>query len=309
MKHVALTLLAAACGALSASAIDATNARIWLDPNIKPEFTSHGGGINVDKLKDSPTYSRTWQYVSIPVHVEGAVKGDNAPHYIPELKVRISLVVTPSDAKGKDAETPELLTREITYVDIPLAKGKKTNTAEGIVNVGVFVSPSGAFTLAERDGNLAKKLLAVAVEGEFMGSPCNRVQEKPSDAVTTAVVLDRVAGKNIPENWWKKKSGNMVRLYSIAETPFAASYANFGFPATSPLYGGTGAAPAPAAAPAAVSSSPASGPVGGPTVDSSTGTGAGAVYDPHADSASSATTTSSDDAPTSGKKKSKKSRR
>ncbi len=301
MKHVALSLLAAACGALSASALDATNARIWLDDKIQPDFASIGSGIASEKYGTAPTYARNWQYVSIPVHVEGVSKEDRHPHFIPELTVRVSLVVSTSDAKGKTKDSPELLSKEITYVDIPLVKGKKGNVGEGVVNVGVFVSPSGAFNLAEKDGNLTKKLIAVAVEGTFKGSSCNRVKEKANDGVATAVVVNTKEGRGLSEGWWNKSGGGNSgsSLVSIAETPFAHEYARLGFPAIKSLYGGA-AAPAPVA-PAAVAPTP-----GEAGVDTTTG-----GYGPTTaeDTADGTSTTDEETSKTKKGKKSKKSRR
>ncbi len=321
MKHVALSLLAAACGALSASALDASNARIWLDEKIQPDFTPIGSGIASEKYGTAPAYARSWQYLSIPVHVEGVAKGDSQPHFIPELKVRVSLVVATTDAKGKATDSPELLTKEITYVDIPLAKAKKANMGEGIINVGVFVSPSNAFRLSEKDGSLSKKLIAVAVEGTFEGSSCNRLKEKANDGVTTAVVVNTREGKGLADGWWKKKGNEgAATLATISETPFAHDYARLGFPATKPMYGSASAAPAAPAAPAASSSSTSSsgpsaaGTVGGPSGPSAVGPST--AYDPRAEEHAAATAepssadASSDSEDTSKKsKKGKKSRR
>ncbi len=249
MKHVALSLLAAACGALSASAVDASNARIWLDEKIQPDFTTIGTGITSDKHGTAPAFARTWQYVSIPLHVEGVSQGDTQPHYIPELKVRVSLAIATTDAKGKPTDTPEMISKEITYVDIPLAKhARKANMGESVVNVGVFVSPSNAFKLAEKDGNLSKKLIAVAVEGTFQGSSCNRVKEKSNDGVKTAVVVNTKEGRGLTDNWWTKKGGRTGAVLSaISETPFVHQYASLGFPPTNPMFGGAAAVGGPAA--------------------------------------------------------------
>ncbi len=269
MKHVVLSLLAAACGALSASALDASNARIWLDEKIQPDFATIGSGISSDKYSSAPAFARSWQYVSIPLHVEGVAKGDSQPHFIPELTVRISLAVSTVDSKGKVTDSPELLTKEITYVDIPLAKGKKANVGEGVVNVGVFVSPSNAFKLSAKDGSLAKKLIAVAVEGTFSGSSCNRIKEKANDGVATAVVVNTKEGRGLADGWWSKKGGNSgAELVAISETPFAHEYARLGFPSTKPMYGAgaaVGAAPV-ASTPSGPSTPAISGdPIGGPT--------------------------------------------
>ncbi len=315
MKHVALSLLAAACGALSASALDASNARIWLEEKIQPDFATIGGGIASEKYGTTPAYARSWQYLSIPLHVEGVAKGDSQPHYIPELKVRISLAVSTVDSKGKVTDSPELLSKEITYVDIPLAKGKKPNMGEGVVNVGVFISPSNAFKLSEKDGSLSKRLIAVAVEGTFRDSSCNRVKEKANDNVTTAVVVNTKDGKNLADGWWKKKGGSSdAKLSAISETPFAHDYARLGFPATNPLYaaaaGSAPAAPAPAAD-AAPSTGTSSGPVGGPTTGADS-TPSAPAYDPRAVEHAAENTADSpeEEAPTGKKgKKSKKNRR
>ncbi len=307
MKHVALSLLAAACGALSASALDASNARIWLEEKIQPDFTPIGSGIASEKYGTAPAYARGWQYVSIPLHVEGVAKGDSQPHFIPELTVRISLVVSRTDEKGKTTDTPELFSKEITYVDIPLAKSKKANRGEGMVNVGVFVSPSQAFKLAEKDGNLSKKLIAVAVEGTFAGSSCNRIKEKANENVTTAVIVNTKEGRNLSDGWWTKSGGSGSALASIAETPFAHDYARLGFPATKPMYG-AGAAPS-APAPVAATPSAAEGttsPVSGgyDTTDSSSA-------DSSPDGSTGDSATEDDSTSSKGKKgkKGKKSRR
>ncbi len=308
MKHIALSLLAAACGALSASALDASNARIWLDEKIQPEFANIGSGISSEKFGSAPAYARGWQYLSIPVHVEGVAKGDSQPHYIPELKVRISLAIATMDEKGKVTDSPELLSKEITYVDIPLSKGKKPNMGEGVVNVGVFVSPANAFKLSAKDGGLTKKLIAVAVEGTFEGSSCNRVKEKPNDSVATGVVIDKKVGRNLAAGWWTKKGAASAALSAISETPFAHEYARLGFPATNPLYGPAGA-PVPAA-PAATPG--AAGPASGAEVAPAADAPSGPAYDPRAAEAAAREAAAGDaDESSEGKKgkKSKKSRR
>ncbi len=307
MKHVALTLLAVACGALSASAVDATSARIWLEKKIKPDFATIGGGIAQEKHGASPTYSRSWQYVSIPLNVEGAMKGDKGefPHFIPELKVRISLAMKAADKDGRQKDDMELLSKEITYVDIPLVKGNKAGRGEGVVNVGVFISPSSAFKLSEKDGDLSKKLVAVAVEGTFQGASCNRAKEKPSEDVETDVILNDKEGKRLAANWWKKQGGGKVPVLSIAETPFAHDYARLGFPAVRPLYGAPSAAPAVESAGGLGSPAPtAGGPVaGGPVAG-------GPVSSPSAsDSADEAPSAAADDTASRDKKSKKKKSR
>ncbi len=260
MKYAFLSFVAAACSVLTASALDATNARLWLSEDIQPDFSTIGGGIASEKNGTAPAYARSWQYVSIPVNVEGKAKGtdrDAYPHFIPELKVRISLAVATSDDKGKPTDKLVLLQKDVTYVDVPLAKAaRKAGTGEGTVNVGVFISPSSAFKLAPKDGVLSKKLVAVAVEATFNGSSCNRAKEKANDGICTAVVGDDKEGMKRADKWWRKSGGSTsgASLAAISETPFVHQYAGLGMPATRPLFGpaesGSSAAPALSPAPA-----------------------------------------------------------
>ncbi len=248
MKHIALTVFAVACSALTASAIDATNARIWLSKKVKPEIIEVGNGMEKDK-KVGETAAKKWQCVKIPVHVEGVLKGDDQrvyPHFVSELKLRISLAFAAETPDGKDADKPELLTKEVTYVEVPLNKhSNKKNAGENIMTAAVFISPANAYKIAPRDGVINKKLLAVAVEGTFNGSNCNHVPKRPAEDVATDVVFKESDAKRFATGWWKKK-GNVsgAQLAAISETPFAASYADMGFSATSPMYGsaGTGSA-------------------------------------------------------------------
>ncbi len=249
MKHIALSVFAAACTALSASALDATNARIWLDSKVKAEIVSHGSGMSGERNKVGDTAARTWQMVKIPVHVDGKVKGEHKvhPHFIPELKLRITLAIEGQNEEGKDVL--DLLSKEVTYVDVPLnaaTSGKdKDKMGENIINVGVFISPASAYKLSPKDGSLTKKLVGVAVEGTFKGSKCNRSSEKASDGYETGVLFTTKYDKELPPTgWWKKDGGKSgATLAAISETPFAPEYARLGFPATSPMYGFADSAP------------------------------------------------------------------
>ncbi len=257
MKHAILSFIAVACGALSASALDATNARIWLTEGEKVVVASRGSTISTEKPVRSPAYERTWQYVSIPLHVEGKSR-EGRPHFIPELKVRISLAAAVLDDDGRPTGKSELLSREITYVDIPLAKSSdagKKKQGEGLVKVGVFISPSNAFKLAPKDGDLSRSIIAVAVEGTFQGSSCNRFSEKANDKVTATILLNEKEGKALADKWWTKQGSNSgIVLSAISETPFAHEYSAMGFPGTNPVFGApvvpVAAAPAVVDAPA-----------------------------------------------------------
>ncbi len=242
MKYIAMSVLAAVCGTLSASALDATDARIWLDPKLKTDFVEVGSGMSGDK-KVGDTSARKWQMVKIPVNIEGMVrKGDKkeAAHYIPEVKMRISLVVEVPEDKEKNKEPLEVLSKEVTYVELPLNSGvAKSDMGENIVNVAVFVSPANAYKLSPKDGSLSKKLVAVAVEGFIDGANCNRKKEKATESVAASVVLMSKYDRALKEQrWWKKQGGKSgAVLAAISETPFAPNYAGMGMPATRPIYG------------------------------------------------------------------------
>ncbi len=253
MKYIAMSVLAAVCGTLSASALDATDACIWLDPKLKTDFVEVGSGMSGDR-KVGDTSARKWQMVKIPVNIEGMVKkGDKkeAAHYITEVKMRISLVVEVPEDKDKNKEPLEVLSKEVTYVELPLNSGAaKSDMGENIVNVAVFVSPANAYKLSPKDGSLAKKLVAVAVEGSINGANCNRKKEKATESVAASVVLmskyDRVLKE---QRWWKKPGGKSgAVLAAISETPFAPNYAGMGMPATRPIYGAATDAPSGASA-------------------------------------------------------------
>ncbi len=240
MKRAFLSLVAAACSALTAAAVDATAANVWLDANAKPVFQIMGKGIQADKGASAPTFTCPWQYVSIPLHVEGKLKGDEAehPHFISELKLRISLAIAIEDDKGKVMKKPVILQKDVTYVDVPLAKSDK-KTGKSVVNVGVFVSPASAYKLNRKNGDLSKKLVGVAVEGTFNGANCNRLKGDGSESPVVGVVVNQSAGKELGEKWWRGTGSGSTGavLNAISETPFAPQYAEHGFPPVRPMYG------------------------------------------------------------------------
>ncbi len=305
MKHIVLSVFAAACTAFSAAALDASNARIWLDSKMKAEIVEHGSGMGGEK-KVGDTSARKWQMVKIPVHVEGTAKGDHKgyPHFVPELKLRISLAIAAQNADGK--EVLEMLTKEVTYVEVPLNKhSRKEGMGENVIQVAVFISPANAYKLSPKDGSLDKKLVGVAVEGTFGGSNCNRAKEKPNDGVETGVVFSPKYEKELASRWWTKHGGKSGAVLSaISETPFAPSYAAMGFPATNPMYG---AAEAGYTSPSAMSGSTMTPPVpggaeGGPVSVETGASGDGADSD-------NASEDEEEDSKGKKGKKSKKSRR
>lgn len=183
-------------------------------------------------VKDDSAYA--WYMVRIPLQV--AAKGETSgPLYVEEMKVTLHIVMM----GGKNADRPFLLSREITYVDVPLnPRGGDDGTP---VNVAAFLSPLDAARICGPEvstPDLSKRLGAVAVTAKFRGSSCNSTSSSP------ALVVARELKSKLTGAWWKseKVSNGGATLKSIAETPFAAYYSPL-FPPTSPMYGAGAAAP------------------------------------------------------------------
>lgn len=189
----------------------------------------------------------SWNYVSIPLNVEGKCKGDKEPDFIPELTVDITLLFTVATQ-----DKPVMLKKTITYVDIPV----------GEFNVGAFISPSDAslLTVAKGkedeggDGDLSKSLIGFAIEARFDGNNCLKTTDRePNEYVFAGDIKRKLSAK-----WWTSSMGsNGAKLLSIDETPFAAYYYPH-FPRTKSLFATTSArttSPSPAATPSATPSS------------------------------------------------------
>lgn len=181
---------------------------------------------DVKLLKGENTYA--WHMVRIPLQV-AARAGAEKPTFVDELEVKVHVVML----GGKGADKPLLLTRELTYVDIPL--DSTANDDGTVVNVGVFLSPADAIRICGpevKNPEITKRLGAVAVTAKFKGSACNNTSASPG-LVVSRDLKDKLTG-----SWWKKEDADNagVTLKSIAETPFAPYYSPV-FPATKPMYG------------------------------------------------------------------------
>ncbi len=180
---------------------------------------------DVKQLKGENAYA--WHMVRIPLQV-AARGGSDKPTLVDELEVKVHVIML----GGKGADKPLLLTRELTYVDIPL---DPTAGDDGtVVNVGVFLSPADTVRICGPDvknPDIVKRLGAVAVTAKFKGSSCNNTSASPGLVVSRDL-------KDLKGSWWKKEGVDTagVTLKSIAETPFAPYYSPV-FPATSPMYG------------------------------------------------------------------------
>lgn len=181
---------------------------------------------DVKMLKGEHVYA--WHLVRIPLQV-AARAGSDKPMFVDELDVKVHVVMM----GGKGADKPLLLTKDITYVDIPL--DSSANDDGTVVNVGVFLSPTDAMRICGPDvknPELAKRLGAVAVTARFKGAACNNTSANPG------LVIARDLKDKLTGSWWKKEDADNagVVLKSIAETPFAPYYSPV-FPATRPMYG------------------------------------------------------------------------
>lgn len=244
-KFFTSLLVAALCGLPVVSAQSAESVRVSLKKGLSAgdvEVTrvvppgSTGAFYNskdVKTLKGEHVYA--WHVVRIPLQV-AARAGSEKPTFVDELDVKVHVVMM----GGKGADKPLMLTRDLTYVDIPL--DPSANDDGTVVNVGVFLSPVDAMRICGPDvkaPELSKRLGAIAVTAKFKGSACNNTSASPG-LVVARELKDKLTG-----SWWKKEDVDTAgaTLKSIAETPFAPYYSPV-FPATRPMYG---AASSPAA--------------------------------------------------------------
>lgn len=233
MKRALFTVLAAvACGSMTVSAVDATSVKVTLQ--------TKGGATKIEKLgppsgsmafgeaKMSAQPVVGWQLVNIPVKVEGKVKGDKSAQFASSIKFTAHLLIDSDSNGGK----PVKLSKEITYVDIPLSGGG--DTAKNEMYVGVFIPPSSAVRINEKGkGDLKGKLLGVAMEAEFNGKQC-MMNGEPRH-----VIYDNNIKKKLTDEWWTKSMGDGgAVLYSIDQTPYAA-FAGNAYPQIAPT-GATG---------------------------------------------------------------------
>lgn len=237
MKKYLLPLAVAVFGSsLTASALDAEHVRVSFKPknsDLKVETVNTPvPGVDVFNTKRNEG-SAPWYCIRIPLTVEGIAKNSptgKGPNFVDELKVHVYVVF--SAGKG---ETPIMLDKEVTYVEIPLNPSNSADKpSKGEVYAGVFLSPSNASKLLGDPAKIdfGNKLAAVAVEATYKDSPCIKSEDEQ------AVVISHDLDSKLNGKWWKKTAKNKTGavLNAISETPFAPFYAP-AFPATSPLFG------------------------------------------------------------------------
>lgn len=231
MKRVLLSIFAAAlCGSMTASATDAAKVKVTLQTKgaLKVERLAQPqtGPFPGEGMTAKPVIG--WQLVNIPVKIEAMGKNDKPAYFVNSLTFKAHLLIA---ADSKDSK-PVMVSKDITYVDIPVAGNDPAKTE---MSVGIFIPPSSAVRINEKGkGDLKGKLLGVALEAEFNGKPCM----KPTDHV-----FDNSIKKKLADEWWSKSmnDGGAV-VCSIDETPYAAYAGNF-YPAVAPSTS-TGSTPA-----------------------------------------------------------------
>lgn len=216
MKRALFSIIAAAvCGTMTASAVDASAVKVTLMAKgsaTKIEKLAPPQGMSFGSASMSAQPIVSWQVVNIPVKVEGKAKGDKSAQFASSITFTAHLLIESDNNDGK----PVLLSKEITYVDIPLSGGGEA--AKNEINIGVFIPPSSAVRINEKGkGDLKGKLLGVAVEAEFNGKPCMKTGEP------RFVVFDNNTKKKLSDEWWTKSMGDAgAVLCNINETPYAA---------------------------------------------------------------------------------------
>lgn len=239
MKRALFTILAAAvCGSMTASAVDANAVKVTL--NVK------GGATKVEKLAPPQGMSFAgasmsaqpvvnWQLVNIPVKVEAKAKGDEPAQFVPAIKFTAHLLFESDNNDGK----PVKLSKEITYVDIPVSGGGEA--AKNEISLGVFIPPSSATRInVKGKGDLKGKLMGIALEAEFNNKQCMKTGEP------RFVIFDNNAKKKLTDEWWTKNMGETGAVAcSIDQTPYAA-WAGTAYPQIAPATEDAATSPVPA---------------------------------------------------------------
>ena len=238
MKRALFTILAAAvCGSMTASAVDANAVKVTL--NVK------GGATKVEKLAPPQGMSFAgatmsaqpvvnWQLVNIPVKIEAKAKGDAPAQFVPAIKFTAHLLFESDNNDGK----PVKLSKEITYIDIPVSGGGEA--AKNEISLGVFIPPSSATRInVKGKGDLKGKLMGVALEAEFNNKQCMKSGEP------RFVIFDNNAKKKLTDEWWTKSMGETgAVLCSIDQTPYAA-WAGAAYPQIAPSEDSAATSPLP----------------------------------------------------------------
>lgn len=278
MKTILTTLTVAAAATLLVSNSYAdrpgTKVGVQVAKDYKPELKSIGGAAPANR-RDKTPFKAGWSYLEVPVTVFASEPNPRAssdgkttrpiPHgTIDELEAHFYLAV--SDPALNDYKSSELsrddtkkvivLEKTIKYADVPVNDIK--DQSKKTTKVAVFISPATAAKLTGgKPDKLKEKLVSLAVDFSYNGTVCRTAMERRTSNPSYKNHLnytfdqqreDQFSKRNDNLLWWKATSSALphsseYKLLSIAETPSAPRYGEYGFPATIPMYGPEPATP------------------------------------------------------------------
>lgn len=279
MKTILTTLTVAAAATLlvSNSYADRPGTRVGVQvaKDYKPELKSIGGASPANR-RDKTPFKAGWSYLEVPVTVFASEPDPNVsndgkatrraiPHgTIDEFEAHFYLAVSdpalndykPSELSLDDLKKVIVLEKTVRYADVPV--NDITDQSKKSTKVAVFISPATAAKITGGKPNeLKKKLVCLAVDFSCNGTVCRTAMERKTSNPPYKNHLNYTFDQQ-RENQFSKRSDNLLwwkatssalphsseyRLLSIAETPSAPRYGDYGFPATIPMYGSEPAAP------------------------------------------------------------------
>lgn len=272
MKTILTTLTVAAAATLFVSNSYAdrpgTKVGVQVIKDYKPELKSIGGAAPANR-RDKTPFKAGWSYLEVPVtlvasepnprfNIDG--KATRAiPHgTIDEFEAHFYLAVSdpalndykPSEISRDDLKKVIVLEKTVKFADVPVndIKDQSKKTAK----LAVFISPATASKLTGgKPEELKKKLVCFAVDFSYNGTVCRTAMERKTSNPPYKNHLnytfdpqreDQFSKRNDNLLWWKATSSALphsseYELLSIAETPHAPRYGEYGFPPTIPMYG------------------------------------------------------------------------
>ncbi len=272
MKTLLTTLAVAATATLLVSNSYAdrpgTKVGVQVAKDYKPELKSIGGAAPANR-RDRTPFKAGWSYLEVPVTVFASEPNPRArddgkptrpiPHgTIDEFEAHFYLAVLDpalndyksSELSRDDMKKVVVLEKTIKYADVPVndIKDQSKKTAK----VAVFISPTTAAKLTGgHPDKLKDKLVCLAVEFSYNGTVCRTAMDRRTSNPSYKNHLnytfdsqreDQFSKRNDNLLWWKATSSALphtseYKLLSMAETPNAHRYGDYGFPATIPMYG------------------------------------------------------------------------
>lgn len=278
MKTILTTLTVAVAATLLVSNSYAdrpgTKVGVQVAKDYKPELKSIGGAAPANR-RDRTPFKAGWSYLEVPVTVFASEPNPRArddgkptrpiPHgTIDEFEAHFYLAVLDpalndyksSELSRDDMKKVIVLEKTVKYADVPVNDIK--DQSKKTTKVAVFISPTTAAKLTGgKPEKLKERLVCLAVDFSYNGTVCRTAMERrtsnPSYKNHLNYTFDQQRENQFSKRsdnllWWKATSSALPHsseysLLSIAETPNAPRYGDYGFPATIPMYGSEPAAP------------------------------------------------------------------